>query len=302
MDGDWRSAVACGALPTRHLLRAALRAARVLPEAGVAEEVARHSYGAIPSGGVFTSSDLHAGEAVLVSAALLERHAGTLVPSGPLLVLRALPNDPGCDAIICALLEEVRPVWLIAATSDGILEPEMIPDQAVRELAHLDPAEREGMLLGLGRKFSSEDREQTGALAEEALCEAFRQELIHRGAPHLAPTVRRVSLVSDALGYDLTTPRLAGGVLRVESKGTRGSGPIWRVFITRNEARQADADPDWVLVVSSVSPVDEVEVVGWLAGADVRAFLPKDAERVGLWETAELWLSGDALTPGLPDV
>ncbi len=302
MSDDWRARAARGALPTRHLLRAAIRSARLLPEGGTAREIAHGSYGVVPTGGIYSSADLRTGEDILTSAGLLRRDADALVPSLPLLALRDLPDEAACNAIVCALLDEVRPLWLIAATSDGIVEMELIPDSALRELDHLDPDERERMLIALGRKFAKEDREETGALAEEALCEEFRRALIGGGAPHLTSAVRRVSLESDDLGYDITSPRVAGGVLRVESKGTRGSGPIWRVFITRNEARQAGVDTDWVLVISAVGPTDDVQVVGWIAGAAIGRFLPRDPEQIGLWETAVLLLPSEELTPGLPSV
>jgi hypothetical protein len=302
MAGDWRLPVSRGELPTRHLLRAAVRAARLLPLDGTDQDSAWNSYGAVGTGGIYTRKDLHTGEGILTSAGLLERSGDDLIPDSHLHDLVALPTETACNEILRALLGEVEPVWLIAATSDGLVEEELVPDSALRELGHLDPQDREEMLLALGRKFSNEDRERTGALAEEALCEELRQALRRQGAEHLADAVRRVSLESDDLGYDITTPRISGPTLRVESKGTRGAGPIWRVFISRNEARQARIDPSWIMVVSAVSPDDEVRVIGWIGGVALQRFFPRDTEPVGVWTTAELRLEFKELTPGVPRV
>jgi hypothetical protein len=76
----------------------------------------------------------------------------------------------------------------------------------------------------MGRRFSDADARRTGDLAEAHVTKACRAQLSGAGRDDLAALVRRVSLTSDQLGYDVTAPRLDGSTRRLEVKGTRMSG------------------------------------------------------------------------------
>src|SRR5688500_16852398 len=103
----------------------------------------------------------------------------------------------------------------------------MIQDAATATLeqASPGPSEYSQNLLAMGRRFSDADAKRTGDLAEAHVTEACRAQLIEAGRDDLAARVRRVSLTSDQLGYDITAPRLDDSTRRIEVKGTRAPGP-----------------------------------------------------------------------------
>lgn len=292
---------ASGVLPNGHQLRSALRAGRVIAEGGSRLEDVRESYRLVPYGGVYRSEDLVTGERILVAAGLLRQEADVLMPN-PGLRDTALTSDPdGCEALLVAFLTANPPLWLLGATAGGILVDELIPDDAQVALREAISAEaRDALLLQLGRRVSDERRSVTGDLAEKYIVGRCQAELRGAGAPALAESVRRVSEISDQLGYDITAPRLNGSTRRIEAKGTRGGGSAIVIFLSRNEAERGLSDSDWSLVACRVAADDSVELVGHLAGADLRVYLPSDPCRATRWQSIRLELPARTFAPGLP--
>jgi len=80
-------------------------------------------------------------------------------------------------------------------------------------------------------------RREVGEIGEDIVTGAARSELLDLGHADLARAVRRVSLISDQLGYDVVAPRVGGPNRLLEVKATTGphDDPI-RIHLSRNEA------------------------------------------------------------------
>jgi hypothetical protein len=279
-----------GELPTPHQLRSALRTGRLIDQSGSNAEDVRSAYRLVPYGGLYRSDDLIVGEAVLIAAGVLSEGDGVLVPLEGLGEIAAASDVDGCEALLVALLERRTPLWLGAATGGGALEEDLIPDQARATLREaLDPETREGLLLRLGLSYSEAEQARIGAIAEAFVVTCCRRELRDAGAPGLADAVRRVSEVSDQLGYDITAPRLDRSTRRIEVKGTRSTGRSV-FYLSLN----------WALVVCRVVGEDEVHLVGHLGGGEMRRYLPRDASDEAHWQSVRVEVPEESFLPGLP--
>ena len=287
-------------LPRTHILRSALRTARLIGRGANVEQL-RISYRHVPSDGLYRSEHLVAGERVLLDAGLVVERQGALRPTTDLTEFSRASERDGCEALIQALLRRRPPLWLYAATSDSKVLWELVPD-AEREVleAVVDPATRELMLLALGRTFSADRQEETGKIAERHVVDVCRQQLTAAGHSDLAEMVRRVSLESDQLGYDITAPRLDGSTRRIECKGTRSRGQAVRIYLSRGEIERGRVDSDWFLVVCRVDATDTASVAGWCTGGRLEPLLPIDQDESARWVSVEIEFSTGALDAGLP--
>lgn len=255
-----------------------------------------------PSDGVYSTDELDAGCGLLMEARFLSLSDQFVMPASDLDPLLAQTEDEACREILYRLIDQRRPLWVGSATAYGQVAPEMIPDVASAALAQAfaDPDEREQFLLAMGRRFSDADAKRTGDLAEAYVAEACRAQLTDAGRGDLAPLVRRMSLTSDQLGYDITAPRLDGSARRLEVKGTRSLGPQWLIVLSVNEAKVAARDPNWSLVVCRVATDDTVVVLGWATNALLEPRLPRDQVDRGGWLSAAVPIEESELTAGLP--
>ncbi len=202
------------------------------------------------------------------------------------------------------LLEQQPPPWLGAATRGGDLDGEMIPieDAENLEVAVGDPAQRDALLLALGRKFDDASRRRLGEAGERVVVEACRTALIGADAGELALQVLQVSLLSDALGYDVRTPTTTGGWLRLEVKTDATRETLVRLFLSRNEWETARCDPSWRLVVCHRLEGGEIEVQGWLGAAALAPRVPLDTDSLCRWQSVELRVEEESLISGLPPI
>jgi len=119
----------------------------------------------------------------------------------------------------------------------------------------------------------------------------------------LARAVRRVSLESDQLGYDVSAPRISGPRRLLEIKATTAiATSAHGLHLSRNEADVGARYPhDWALMVCQITNPDaaEGEIVGWCSRASLEELLPKDTPS-GRWEQAWVEIPVTAFTPGLP--
>lgn len=287
-------AVAPG-VPSRHVVNAALHAAAVLDAAGSPVADARMSYWHRATGGVFPDHDLRRGERLLVDIGLVEERDGLLVPKEELRELLTGTADDAVEVMVARAITVEQPAWLAETGVDppDVLE-EIVPDAD----------RREALLLALGRTFDDASRKLLGGLAEEMVCDAAREELFHLGYADLARAVRRVSLESDQLGYDVSAPRIAGNRRLLEVKGTTRPSEVLQVHLSRNEAKTGGKFPeDWALVVCAVADVGTAdgEILGWCSHSQVAPLLPEDGTS-SRWEQALIALPVELLTPGLPRV
>jgi hypothetical protein len=269
-------------------MTAALHVASILDPRGSRVGDAFESYWHHATGGSFAPGDLKRGEALLIATGLVIERDGVLYPIEE---MKQLLDGSAEDA--SALLAE------------RVLASEAVGPATVQEteLAALvpDPDRREELLLALRRTFDDTARRALGAAGEELVLAAARQELAGLGYAQLAREVRRVSLLSDQLGYDISAPRVSGPRRLLEVKATSVETNPLTFHLSRNEAETAAKFSDWFLVVCLVEEVDAPtgRILGWVRPDDIDHRLPADTEG-GRWEQATLTMPLSELTPGLP--
>jgi hypothetical protein len=285
------------------LLRAAFWVGRVLGPEGEDAETAHRSWGDLPLGGTVDFAELRAAERALIEIGLVERDGDELLPASEFAACTAGAEEENAEPLLALVLEREAPLWLrTAVPDDATVRSELLPEDARAALAGVipDPGRREAFLLARARKIATLERELLGGEGEEAVVAACRAQLTELGAGELAAAVRRVSLVSDELGYDLIAPRTDNSVRRLEVKSTRSPGATVRLFITRNEVTVGLADPDWFLVVARRGKDGEWTVLGHTAAASLQTLLPVDCDTRGRWQMAVLVLTIEDLESGLP--
>lgn len=225
-------------LPSLHIARAALHTAAIVDAGGSPTADARESYWHHATGGSFPPPDLRRGERLLVDCALLIEHAGSLMSTRALDELLAGSVDEAL-AVLCqrALAITRRPRTLPA----GELDDSLRDDETTAAIAALvpDPQRREELLLALGQRFDDTHRRLIGEIGEDLVVAAARAELQQLGHDDLARSVRRVSLTSDQLGYDVTAPRVGGATRLLEVKTTTAAhvGATAAIYLSRGEAQ-----------------------------------------------------------------
>lgn len=300
---------------SRRQLRAAFWVGHVLGASGASDEVAHASWIDLPLAGEVDLQELQAAERALLATGLVRRDGGYLRCDDRLRAACEQWQPEVEELLLSLLLEAAGPLWLRTAGGGDKFAAELIPEDAATALAIVipDPARREAFLLARARTVDARERQQLGARAEEIVVAACRAELVAHSRHDYAARVRRVSLISDELGYDVVSPRLDGTVRRLEVKATRSAPTTVAVTVTRNELAVGLADPDWFLVVVHVGyedtnldgsadsgGTDDGHVVGHVTSAALEALLPQDRHGRGQWQTARLRLAFDVLVPGLP--
>lgn len=289
--------------PTAFQLQAALLAGRVLDTVGNAAESLLVSYDRLATGGLYRSQDLQAGHRLLERAGLVKTTPSNHIPTPELTEICQLPDDVAAELLLQELLLREPPLWLYAAVVDDEVRWENVPEADQNALAQLlaDAARREAILLTLGRTLDAALLAERGSLGEEFVVQLCREHLQQRDRPDLAGTVRRVSLRSDQLGYDVTSPDTTGQRHRMEIK-TTGKASTGRVefFLSRNEATVAGRDPAWSLVAVSRDKDDNLDLIGWCPAVHLVAHLPRDISTQGRWTNVRLSIAITDFTPGLP--
>lgn len=279
-------------------------AGRVLEPAGNSAKQLATSYDKLVTGGLYRPQDLQAGHKLLSRARLVVDHDDHHVPTTALCLLRDLPDDVAAELVLHELLLREPPLWLYAAVVEDEVHWENVPDadeDALRQLM-ADAARREALLLTLGRTLDAALLAEYGSCGEEHVLEACRRYLAEdQERPDLAAQVHRVSLRSDQLGYDITSPDVSGHRHRIEVK-TTGTSAVGRVefFLSRNEATVGERDPAWTLVAVRRDPDATLQIIGWCRALTLLPLLPKDLSSQGRWTTVRLSIPTTDFTPGLP--
>ncbi len=279
-------------LPSPHVARAALHVAAIVDRRGSATADAQESYWHHATGGTFAPTDLDRGQCLLLDVGLLVEKDGALVPTPELSGLLDGSVHDALAAVGGRALAVTRPAWLDGPGASETLA-ELVPDAA----------HREELLIALGRRFDDTHRRLVGEIGEELVVDAARAELRGLGHVELAREVRRVSLLSDQLGYDVSAPRVDGRrrLLEVKSTTRELAGPCVAIHLSRNEADTGRAFADWALVVCAIDDPAERRgrIAGWCTFAALEELLPVDGLR-STWEQAEVELPLECLLPGLP--
>lgn len=282
-----RWATASG-LPTAYTARAALHAAAIIDVEGSPPSQARESYWHKATGGEFSAATLAIGEELLTDTGLLVKRGGRLHLTKTLGEILEGSLD---DALSTLALE----ASCLAVATTPLSE---VPD--FRELVP-DLERREELLVARAQRFDDRRRRLIGEIGEELVLAAARSELADLNRQDLARQVRRVSLESDALGYDISAPRLIGRPRLLEVKSTTRDQDPTPIHISRNEAETGRRSLDWSLVVCRIDDVDSGvgKLLGWCSAEDFADRLPVDTDG-GRWESAEAEIPFSKLAPNLP--
>jgi Domain of unknown function (DUF3883) len=276
-------------VPSPHIVAAAVRVARMIDEAGSELTDLARSYHQQSSGAYYPEPDMAKGQALLVDCGLVRREGTRLVPNPELLAI-GLEDD----------LEAGGQLTLRAIAT---LPPETTDEElrAAVEAAPLSAEQREEFLLALGAKFDDAHRVLVGEIGEELVVLAAKEDLVALGHSDLAAQVRRVSLGSDALGYDITAPRTSGVKRLLETKAGVDADTA-RFFLSRNEWETGLSYPDdWFLVYCRVDDTKARAgaVLGWCTAQDLADHAPND-HGAGRWSSVCIELPTVQLRPGLP--
>ena len=292
--------------PTAYELSAAIVASRLIDGAGSTPAALEASYASAATGGLYRVHDLSRGQELLLRAGLIEATDEWLTPSRECVLLRDLPDDVASELLLQLVLTSDPPLWLFAAIHREEIRWENVPDgdEAALRQSIDDADRREALLLNLGRTVDERARSELGAAGEEHVVAECRNHLVQRGREDLAREVRRVSQLSDQLGYDVTSPDTAGRRHRLEVKtaaGVAGTESVVSFYISRNEAMVGQGDDRWALVAVRKDIVTgEFEIVGWCHADAFAPALPTDPTHWGRWASTRIVLEEHLLCSGLP--
>lgn len=279
-------------VPASHLVRAAIHAAGLIDSHGSPIEATAGAYSLYPSDGLFPPQDLRLGEQMLIDCGLLSVVEAVLVPAPELSILAALDElDASLVLFELALRVSKSPSTQASESQLATSARALIPDFE----------RREALLLAMARRHEASRREEVGALGELCVVGVAKEELEGIGRSDLAARVRRLSEISDQLGYDVVAPRLLG-VRRLEVKTSAKESPgLFHFYISRSEFDRGLIDPDWALVGCILTASGEATVAGWCRATSLLPYAPDDGTSAH-WASAELSIPVTLLQPGLPPV
>ena len=286
-------------LPTPFRIASAHRCAKLIGSTTARADAVQISFQSATTQGIYRSQDLIVGQDLLAQLGWLARSDDDIVPSDGLQEFASCQPHEAVEFVVARILELERPVWLSAAVRNEAISQEYVPGTASTQLSAIipDPERREALLLAAGNRFDQDELDETGRLGEIAVLEACRGFLRSRGRSELAHHVRHVSLISDALGYDIVSPTLEGDSVRLEVKTTslRSNNSA---FLTRLEASVGSRDRNWRLILCSRSG-EAIRIIGFCSYDALVDQLPQDRPP-GAWSAVKLTLHSDSLIEGLP--
>jgi hypothetical protein len=284
-------------------LRAAFWVLHLLGDEGEYTSTLRRSWLNLPLGGELDVKDLDTAFRCLLATGLLTFEGEKILVDSELQGVCSETGEAQDEILLSALLQVTRPLWLTVSTSrEGDLTLEYVPDNVRSTLEYVlgDPARRESFLLSRANLADDHNQRELGALGEEYVVQELILDLCRIGASHKASNVRRLSIISDELGYDIVAPRLGSGVRRIEVKTTSRFSGQFSFYISRNEFQTGMADPDWSLVFVRALSENELRIAGWLRAGDLATLVPLDQHRDGSWKSARISVKNEWLQAGLP--
>lgn len=268
-----------------------MHVASIIDLSGSSTADAQESYWHRATGGRYPPTDLALGQALLVDLGLVIERDAVLHPADALAEMLDGTAEHALATLAARLAQnfpDLAPRLDAPALSDLILDSDL----------------RDELLLRLAQRVDDRHAALVGAAGERLVVAEARRELVRLDRPDLAREVRRVSLTSDQLGYDVRAPRLSGHPRRFEVKATAAAEPSdhIRVLLSRNEAETGRRLVGWSLVACHITDTDNAAggILGWWSHQQLAEHLPQDA-RGGRWAQVELTLAIADARPGLPD-
>lgn len=229
--------------------------------------------------GSFASAAIdHRPLALLLLESPLVHVGGEILPDRRLVPLSYRADRATLLAIAALLLEFFPPPWLSVAVSDGIVMPEFIPDDELRELDWLRP-ELDMLLVDASGRADARDtslRLGLGRAAELVVFETLQS--LGRRPVHVAD-------VSDTFGYDVETA--VGPVLRWEVKGSVEASS-YRFNLTRNEFDKSQRyGAEWLIIqvefsarIFSDAPIGkkDIRAMRTIDSSALARLVPKDTD------------------------
>lgn len=285
-------------IPSPHLLSAAWWTARILSMGSTERSQLQASYLTVPTGGTVRAEDMLNAERLLVDAGLAVEAVDALAPTDELVLLAKLDFEAFCQGFMASFLAALPPVWLAGATTAGGIREELVPARAMAAFAESVPEEliRRRSLTVAASAARRERQAEIGLRGEQVALEAVVGLLAHLGSADLADRVTQVSLLTSSYGYDIWTPAPAARPLHLEVK-TCAARPPYHVHLTRHEADVAEHDGDWRLVICTVGPGEVLLLAGLCDWRALRDCVPVDPRVCCRWESAELTLGAEQLSP-----
>lgn len=192
---------------------------------------------------------------------------------------------------------------LLEAGMLRLVEGRLVPTARLASFASIGDDTEAAAALDriLDRQASEADRALIGTAGEEFVLAAVRHELRRLHRPDVADRCERVSLISDAFGYDINAPTLGDAMRRLEVKTQTidGRSSTVRFYLSRNEYDTGRSNPaEWALVACSRTRSEELTLLGWCRAATLASYLP--ADQGGRWTEALVHVPLSVLSPGLP--
>ena len=146
-------------------------------------------------------------------------------------------------------------------------------------------------------KFNDERIKQIGLAGERWLVNQYLSIL----PEDRAPLVEHVSLVNDAAGFDIKSPRIRDSnvLAHIEAKTSVRPGNYFEFFLSRNEFEVGCRDPAWVLVLVTKNEGDH-RVYGHMFADQLEALVPSDVSPDCKWSSAKFRVDRRAVFPDLP--
>jgi len=113
--------------------------------------------------------------------------------------------------------------------------------------------------------------------------------------------IKHISLIDDSAGFDILTPSLKNveNNLLLEVKTSIRPGNIFTFYISRNEARVARQNDNWVLIGVESTPLG-FTIIGNLSFNMFSEYLPINMSENGQWESAKIHIPKDYFVKGIP--
>lgn len=299
-------------LPSRHVLSAAHCITSALSPGAHPISRVRQGYTQLPTDGLFSYSDCVRGEEVLRRCGLVQYDNNILSVRSDFNAISNLPEEEAVELLVSLYLLNQPPPWLKVAVRGNEVIEEYIPERERTTLRSIAPREAIRHLLLVSSADHYEDDKERAALGEkgeEYVAQLCRQQRLDRGESHLAELVQRVSKISDHFGYDIVAPTKQGS-LHLEVKTCGKPGPVIISHLTRNQARVAENDARWRLVICRAAPNGELNLLGYTTGSVLADEFPvgpnqsktRDGRIVIEWTEAKVKLLPGELESGLPPV